>query len=144
MFVRVVTPFKTISGTPIQNSLSEYRHLLVYAAGSTLELHDNDEDESEEFRQLIQNPIERGAARDATDVQKRRAISLTRSLHEAARPFVLRRTCSSLSKQTKNGIAHNSNHRYKGECSSLHHFLTSKERNCGLASNEGLSEESIL
>ena len=82
-----------LTGTPIQNSLSEYRHLLVYAAGSSLDLYSkNDEDESEEFRQLVQNPIERGAARDATDVQKRRAISLTRSLHEAARPFVLRRT----------------------------------------------------
>ena len=83
-----------ISGTPIQNSLSEYRHLLVYAAGSSLDLdhNDNDDENSEEFRHLVQNPIERGAARDATDVQKRRAISLTRSLHEAARPFVLRRT----------------------------------------------------
>jgi len=83
-----------LTGTPIQNSLSEYRHLLVYAAGSSLDLYhnDNDDENSEEFRHLVQNPIERGAARDATDVQKRRAISLTRSLHEAARPFVLRRT----------------------------------------------------
>ena len=59
-----------LTGTPIQNSLSEYRHLLVYAAGSSLDLYNNnDEDESEEFRQLVQNPIERGAARDATDVR---------------------------------------------------------------------------
>ena len=105
-----------LTGTPIQNSLSEYvaapsakgislslslthihthththryRHLLVFAAGSSFVL--NDEDEDETFRQHVQNPIERGAARDATDIQKRRAISLTRSLHEAARPFVLRR-----------------------------------------------------
>lgn len=101
-----------LTGTPIHNSLSEYRNLLAFAAGSTFDpegiqqqqkqdandveekkTHENDIDEIQHtFRSLFEGPIVKGAARDATDVQKRRAISLTRTLHTAARPFVLRRT----------------------------------------------------
>ena len=78
-----------LTGTPIQTA-SEYRHLSL-RSGSSLDLIANDEDEVRSFDSWfkIQSSVVLLVMRQ---MYRNGVISLTRSLHEAARPFVLRRT----------------------------------------------------
>ncbi|KAF8710481.1 SNF2 protein, partial [Rhizoctonia solani] len=80
-----------LSGTPIQNDLSEYFSLLNFANKDYLGTKN-------EFRKNFENAIIRGRDADATDKEKEASIAKLRELSGRVQPFIIRRTNDLLSK----------------------------------------------
>ncbi|CAE6476442.1 unnamed protein product [Rhizoctonia solani] len=80
-----------LSGTPIQNDLSEYFSLLNFANKDYLGTKN-------EFRKNFENAIIRGRDADATDKEKEASIAKLRELSARVQPFIIRRTNDLLSK----------------------------------------------
>lgn len=80
-----------LSGTPIQNDLSEYFSLLSFANPGLLGSRN-------EFRKNFEIPILRGRDADATDKEKEKGDSKLADLSEIVSKFIIRRTNDILSK----------------------------------------------
>ncbi|CAE6525495.1 unnamed protein product [Rhizoctonia solani] len=80
-----------LSGTPIQNDLSEYFSLLNFANKDYLGTKN-------EFRKNFESAIIRGRDADATDKEKEASIAKLRELSARVQPFIIRRTNDLLSK----------------------------------------------
>lgn len=86
-----------LSGTPVQNDLSEYFSLLDFAnpkyLGTKLE-----------FRKNFENIIVRGRDADATDAVKQKSEEKLKELGGKVAPFIIRRTNELLSKYCKSRV----------------------------------------
>jgi hypothetical protein len=80
-----------LSGTPIQNDLSEYFSLLNFANPNFL-------GSKAEFRKNYENSIIRGRDADASDAVKQESDAKLRELGNRVAPFIIRRTNELLSK----------------------------------------------
>ncbi|KAG8839618.1 DNA-dependent ATPase protein rad54 [Serendipita sp. 400] len=80
-----------LSGTPIQNDLSEYFSLLNFANPNYLGTR-------AEFRKNFENAIIRGRDADATDAVKEASEAKLKELGGLVAPFIIRRTNELLSK----------------------------------------------
>jgi len=80
-----------LSGTPIQNDLSEYFSLLNFANPNFL-------GSKADFRKNFENTIIRGRDADATDVVKEESEKKLKELGGLVAPFIIRRTNELLSK----------------------------------------------
>ncbi|KAG9087282.1 DNA-dependent ATPase protein rad54, partial [Ceratobasidium sp. 370] len=80
-----------LSGTPIQNDLSEYFSLLNFANKDYLGTKN-------EFRKNFENAIIRGRDAGATDKEKEASLAKLRELSARVQPFIIRRTNDLLSK----------------------------------------------
>lgn len=80
-----------LSGTPIQNDLSEYFSLLNFANPNFL-------GSKAEFRKNFENSIIRGRDADASDAVKQASEAKLRELGNLVAPFIIRRTNELLSK----------------------------------------------
>ncbi|QRW14445.1 DNA repair and recombination protein RAD54 [Ceratobasidium sp. AG-Ba] len=80
-----------LSGTPIQNDLSEYFSLLNFANKDYLGTKN-------EFRKNFENAIIRGRDADASDKEKEQSLAKLRELSGRVQPFIIRRTNDLLSK----------------------------------------------
>jgi DNA repair and recombination RAD54-like protein len=80
-----------LSGTPIQNDLSEYFSLLNFANPDYLGT-------KADFRKNFENAIIRGRDSDATDAVKATSEAKLKELGSLVAPFIIRRTNELLSK----------------------------------------------
>jgi DNA repair and recombination RAD54-like protein len=80
-----------LSGTPIQNDLTEYFSLLNFTCPGALGT-------TAEFRKNFERPILRGRDVDATDKDKQASEQKLRDLLEIANKFIIRRTAELLTK----------------------------------------------
>ncbi|KAJ1828967.1 DNA-dependent ATPase protein rad54, partial [Coemansia sp. RSA 2599] len=80
-----------LSGTPIQNDLSEYFALLNFTNPGLL-------GDTQEFRRRFENPIMRGRDAMATDDEQRRGDAVLAELNGIASRVIIRRTNNLLSK----------------------------------------------
>ncbi|KAI9328313.1 putative DNA recombination and repair protein Rad54B [Zopfochytrium polystomum] len=80
-----------LTGTPIQNDLSEYYSLLSFAAPGVLGTE-------AEFRKNFENPILRGRDSDASDADRQRSEEKATELQKLANKFIIRRTAELLTK----------------------------------------------
>ncbi|KAI8867327.1 hypothetical protein GQ42DRAFT_164865 [Ramicandelaber brevisporus] len=80
-----------MTGTPIQNDLSEYFSLLNFANPDFLGT-------TSEFRRRFEHPILRGRDADATDKERQLSDERLKELNEIANKFIIRRTNDLLSK----------------------------------------------
>ncbi|KAJ2600215.1 DNA-dependent ATPase protein rad54 [Coemansia sp. RSA 1721] len=80
-----------LSGTPIQNDLSEYFALLNFTNPGLL-------GDTQEFRRRFENPIMRGRDAMATDDEQRRGDAVLSELNGIASRVIIRRTNNLLSK----------------------------------------------
>lgn len=83
-----------LSGTPIQNDLSEYFSLLNFANPNFL-------GSKADFRKNFENAIIRGRDADATEVAKEESEKKLKELGGLVAPFIIRRTNELLSKYRK-------------------------------------------
>lgn len=88
-----------LSGTPIQNDLSEYFSLLNFANPNYL-------GSKAEFRKNFENAIIRGRDADATDAVKQESEAKLKELGGLVAPFIIRRTNELLSKYCETLICH--------------------------------------
>lgn len=86
-----VTRRVILSGTPIQNDLSEYFALISFANPELLGTR-------QEFRKRFEIPILRGRDADATDLDKQKGDERTTELLGVVNKFIIRRTNDLLSK----------------------------------------------
>lgn len=80
-----------LSGTPIQNDLTEYFSLLNFTCPGSLGT-------TPEFRKNFERPILRGRDADATDKDKQASEEKLKELLEIANKFIIRRTAELLTK----------------------------------------------
>jgi DNA repair and recombination RAD54-like protein len=83
-----------LSGTPIQNDLTEYFSLLNFVIPDVL-------GSGQEFRKKFENPILRGRDAEATDKEKEIGAECLKDLSSLANRFIIRRTAELLTMYCK-------------------------------------------
>jgi len=86
-----------LSGTPIQNDLTEYFALLNFAIPQVLGTQND-------FRRNFENPILRGRDADASDSDRQRSEEKLVELLVMANKFIIRRTAELLTKYCKSNF----------------------------------------
>lgn len=86
-----------LSGTPIQNDLSEYYALLNFANTGYLGT-------KEDFKKNFENIIIRGRDADASDRDKARCEEKLKEMGGLVTPFIIRRTNDLLSKYRESNV----------------------------------------
>jgi DNA repair and recombination RAD54-like protein len=109
-----------LSGTPIQNDLTEYFSLLSFVIPDVL-------GSVAEFRRQYENPILRGRDADATDKDKQLSEEKLRELLGTANKFIIRRTAELLTKYLPVKYEYVVFCRMTGMQEQLYHYFAKKE-----------------